>query len=106
MKQKLLLFMLGFKLAKMFLVDFYKVSKAEIKDKTLYPQSNYKSCLERATAILNKALERPLAYYATTIAHHRETCHGEGKVTDMVEVRENISAKEFKSATNRGFWLR
>lgn len=104
MKQKFLLMKLAFKLAGMFMVDFYKVLRSEIVDKTLYPQGNYSSCLERATAMVMDGMDRALRFYALAIANHRLCSHGDNRVTEVKELSESLSVKDSKAAI-KIFWV-
>jgi hypothetical protein len=104
MKQKILLMKLAFKLAGMFMWDFYKILRMEIADKTLYPQENYSSCLERATAMVMDAMKRPLAFFALAIANHRLCSHGDNNVTEVKELSEGLSVKDSKAAL-KVFWM-
>ncbi len=104
MKQKFLLWLLAFKLACIFLVEFYNESKKEIQDKTLYPQSKYGCCMERAGVILKSAIDRVLKIYALAIANHREDKHGEYHHEEMSTLRKGMDEKDIKIAT-RIFWV-
>ena len=104
MKQKLLLLKLAFKLAGMFMWDFYKESKREIADKTLYPQEKYGTCLARATEILINSMDKASRFYALAIANHRLCKHGDSVVKEIQELEEDLTYKESKQAS-RGFWL-
>ena len=104
MKQKLLMLRLALILATMFFKEFYRISKEEIKNPSLYPQENYNSCLDRATAIIRDAAKKPITYYAFAIAHHRDVEHNENRSDEKYALRNDLSTKEQKSAT-RGFWL-
>jgi hypothetical protein len=106
MKQFIFTLELAFKIAGIFLVDFIKEQRRELVDKTLYPQPNYKNCVERATAILMKAMERAIKYYACAIAYHRFHDHSEDHSEEITELESGLSGKDFKSATRtRGWWM-
>ena len=90
----------------MIMQDFYKYSIKEQKIKDLFHMSDYSTCLERATAILMKSIERALKFYALAIADHRICTHGDNKFEpEAEELAEDLSNKEIKNAT-RGWWLR
>jgi hypothetical protein len=104
MKQKFKLVRLAIIIGIMVMQDFFKYSIMEIKDKTLFPMKNYGSCLERATAIFMKVIERALKFYALAIAGHREIHHGEGRLDEKVELAEDLTDREYKKAS-RGWWV-
>jgi hypothetical protein len=102
MKQNLLLLRLAIKLGIMFIGDFYKESKKEIADKTLYPQGNYSSCLERSTDILMNASKRARQYYALAIANHRLCSHGDNFNEEIKVLEVGFSKRDIK--ISRSFW--
>lgn len=104
MKQKILLLKLAFKLAGMFLVDFYKESKREIEDKGLYPQEKYKTCLLRSSDIMFNASKRAINFYALAIANHRLCSHGDSVVKEIQELEEDLTVTESKVAS-RSWWV-
>ena len=99
MKQTLFTLELAFKIVCMIFVDFIKESKRELEDKEEYPQSKYKNCLERATAIVMKSCERALTYYACTIAFHRYHNHGDNHNEEIDSLKAGLSDRELKSAS-------
>lgn len=105
MKQKLLLLRLAFRLGRMFIVEMYKVLTDEVKNNT-YPQENYKTCLDRAMAMIGKAIERPTRYCACLIAHHRNDSHVEDDCSEEITTLEvDMSVSDIKSVeASPGFW--
>lgn len=104
MRQKILLRLLAFKMALMFYKDFYTESVKEIEDDTLYPQSNYSSCLERATDIIKNSLTRVINFYSLAIANHREETHNENYKEEIDTLQTDLTDSEQVSAS-RGWWM-
>jgi len=106
MKQRFLLLQLAFRLGFMFIGEMFKELMNEWKNNA-YPQSEYNSCLERAMAMINKAMERPVRYYACLIAHHRDKKHlPENHSEEIKQLEDLMPVRDVKSVRkSRIFWV-
>lgn len=105
MKQKLLTIVLACIMAKMFLADLIKGFKNELLGKKEYSQVSFNNCEDRAKKIIFDALKRVIAFYGCCIAFHREDCHCEDHTNELEKFKDELSPKDYKKATTRGWWL-
>lgn len=107
MRQRIKMLQLVIKMGFMIMQDFFRYSIMELRIKDLFHMSDYDTCLERATDILKKSIERALKFYALAIANHRAgKDHQEDRAEEIkvLEADEILNEREVKAAT-RGWWL-
>lgn len=84
--------------------EFQKDIELESSEREYLPQSAFKDCSSRASAMMYNGITRAQKIYSLAILMHRERDHGENHAEERDALISTMSTEDIVMAETRGWW--